>query len=176
MIWFNAVIPKITSANLYKPIHDINYSTSICPFQFGTWGKEGKNYKIWIYQEWKEYFQGTFCIGHTITAVIWPVGNKDLSTLVISQVSFQIKQVKKLHMPIKQVHKSLTSINKKLQFCLLSSHIYWLMQVYILTMTLIMIVNWWSRQALKSKTGTLCTSLEIMRWSVKTLPPRNFWL
>ena len=25
------VIPKITSANLCEPIHDINYSTSICP-------------------------------------------------------------------------------------------------------------------------------------------------
>ena len=30
------VIPKITSANLYKPIHDIiNYSTSIWPFEVG---------------------------------------------------------------------------------------------------------------------------------------------
>ena len=38
--WF---IPKITSANLCKPIHDIkNYSTFFCPFEFGKFGKEGK--------------------------------------------------------------------------------------------------------------------------------------
>ena len=36
------VIPKTTFANLCKPIHDINYSTSICPFESGTCGKEGK--------------------------------------------------------------------------------------------------------------------------------------
>ena len=36
-------MPKITSANLCKPIHDIiNYSTSICPFESGQYGKEGK--------------------------------------------------------------------------------------------------------------------------------------
>ena len=35
------VIPKITSANLCKPIHDIiNYSTAIWPFEFGKCGKE----------------------------------------------------------------------------------------------------------------------------------------
>ena len=40
------VIPKIKSANLCKPIHDIiNYSTSICPFESRKCGKEGKNYK-----------------------------------------------------------------------------------------------------------------------------------
>ena len=33
----------MTSANLCKPIHDIiNYSTSICPFESGKCGKEGK--------------------------------------------------------------------------------------------------------------------------------------
>ena len=37
------VIPKITSTNLCKSIHDIiNYSTSICPFETGKCGKEGK--------------------------------------------------------------------------------------------------------------------------------------
>ena len=37
------VIAKIASANLCKSIHDIiNYSTSICPFEFGKCGKEGK--------------------------------------------------------------------------------------------------------------------------------------
>ena len=40
--WF-WVIPKITSANLCKPIYDIiNYSTFICPFESGKCGKEGK--------------------------------------------------------------------------------------------------------------------------------------
>ena len=34
------VILKITFANLCKPIHDINYSTSICPLVFGKYGKE----------------------------------------------------------------------------------------------------------------------------------------
>ena len=37
--------------------------------------------KIWISQKRKEYLQGTIYNGHKITAVIWPVGNKDLSTL-----------------------------------------------------------------------------------------------
>ena len=40
--WF-WVIPKITSANLCKPIYDIiNYSTFICPFESGKCGEEGK--------------------------------------------------------------------------------------------------------------------------------------
>ena len=40
------IIPKTTCANLCKPIHDIiNYPTSICPFESGKSGKEGKNYK-----------------------------------------------------------------------------------------------------------------------------------
>ena len=49
---------------------------------------------------------------------MWPVGfSKDPSTLgtekVIHQVSSKTKQVKKLPMPIKHMHKSLASINKK---------------------------------------------------------------
>ena len=33
-------------AHLYKSIHDIiNYSTSICRFESGKCGKEGKNYE-----------------------------------------------------------------------------------------------------------------------------------
>ena len=40
------MIPNIISANLSKPIHDIiNYPTSICPFESGKCGKEGKKYK-----------------------------------------------------------------------------------------------------------------------------------
>ena len=46
------VIPKITSANLCKPIHDIiNYSTSIWPFEFGKCGIEGKNLQKFEYLE-----------------------------------------------------------------------------------------------------------------------------
>ena len=38
------VIPKITSANLWKPTQDIiNYSTFIRPFESGTCGMEAKN-------------------------------------------------------------------------------------------------------------------------------------
>ena len=40
------VIPKITSANLCKSDDDIiNYSTSICPFESGKCGKEGKKFE-----------------------------------------------------------------------------------------------------------------------------------
>ena len=53
------VIPKLTPANLCKPIHDIiNYSTSICPFESGKCGKEGKKItKMWISWERKELFR-----------------------------------------------------------------------------------------------------------------------
>ena len=40
------VFPKITSANLYKPVHNmISYSTFIFLFEAGKCGKEGENYK-----------------------------------------------------------------------------------------------------------------------------------
>ena len=47
IIWSSFwVIPTITSASLCKPVRGIiNYSTSICPFEFGKHGKEGKKYK-----------------------------------------------------------------------------------------------------------------------------------
>ena len=39
----SGLIPKITSSNLCKPIHDIiNYSTGICPLQSGKCRKEGR--------------------------------------------------------------------------------------------------------------------------------------
>ena len=45
-----SVIPKITSANLCKPIHDsTNYSTSLCFFESGKFGKEGKNLRKFEY-------------------------------------------------------------------------------------------------------------------------------
>ena len=51
------VIPKITSVNLCKPIHDIiNYSTSICPFVSGKCGKEGKKLQKFEYLENKKIF------------------------------------------------------------------------------------------------------------------------
>ena len=51
VIWSSFwVIPKITSANLCKPIHDIiNYSTSICPFESRKCGKEGKKLQKFEY-------------------------------------------------------------------------------------------------------------------------------
>ena len=53
------VILKITSSNLCKPNYDIiNYSTSICPFQSGKYGKEGKKLqKFQISWERKELFR-----------------------------------------------------------------------------------------------------------------------
>ena len=51
------VIPKITSANLCKSIHDIiNYSTSIWPFEFGKCGKEGKKLQKFEYLENEKSF------------------------------------------------------------------------------------------------------------------------
>ena len=47
-----AVIPKITSANLCESSHDIiNYSISICPFESGNCGKEGKKSQKFEYLE-----------------------------------------------------------------------------------------------------------------------------
>ena len=51
------MIPKITSANLCKPVHDIiNYSTFICPFESGKCGKEGKKIQKCEYLENKKSF------------------------------------------------------------------------------------------------------------------------
>ena len=53
----SGLIPKITSANLCKPIHDIiNYSTSTCPFGSGKCGKEGKKLQKFEYLENKKSF------------------------------------------------------------------------------------------------------------------------
>ena len=52
-----SVISKITSANLCKSIHDtINYSTSICPFESGKCGKEGKKLQKFEYLENEKSF------------------------------------------------------------------------------------------------------------------------
>ena len=50
------VISKFKSTNLCKPIHDINYSTSICPFESEKSGKEGKNLQTCGYLEKKKIF------------------------------------------------------------------------------------------------------------------------
>ena len=50
------VILKITSANLCKLIYDINYSTSICRFESGKCGKEGKKLQKSEYLENEKSF------------------------------------------------------------------------------------------------------------------------
>ena len=53
MIWSGSwVIPKLTPANLCKPVHDIiNYSTSICSFESGNCGKEEEKLQKFEYHE-----------------------------------------------------------------------------------------------------------------------------
>ena len=52
-----SVIPKITSANLCKLIHDIiNYSTSIFPFKSGRCGKEWRKLQKFEYLENEKSF------------------------------------------------------------------------------------------------------------------------
>ena len=47
----------MASVNLCKPIHDIiNYSTSICPFESGKCGKEGKKLQKFEYLEKEKSF------------------------------------------------------------------------------------------------------------------------
>ena len=44
-------------ANLCRSIHDIiNYSTSICPFEYGKFGKEGKKLQKFEYLENEKSF------------------------------------------------------------------------------------------------------------------------
>ena len=50
------VILKIISANLCKSVYHINYSTSICPFEFGKCGKEGKKLQKLEYFENEKSF------------------------------------------------------------------------------------------------------------------------
>ena len=51
------LIPKITSANLCKPVHDIiYYSTSIYPLQSGKCRKEGKKLQKFDYPEKEKSF------------------------------------------------------------------------------------------------------------------------
>ena len=57
MMW---VISKITSANLCKPIYDISYSTSICPFESEKCGKEGEKIQKFEYLENEKSFSELF--------------------------------------------------------------------------------------------------------------------
>ena len=50
------VIPQTTSANLYKPVHDINYSTSICPLESRKWGMEWQKLQNFEYFENEKSF------------------------------------------------------------------------------------------------------------------------
>ena len=60
------VIPKIISANLCKSIHDINYSTSIYPFESGKSGKEGKkSQKIEYFENEKSFLDEIKNIFHS---------------------------------------------------------------------------------------------------------------
>ena len=68
------VISKITSANLCQPIHDIiNYSTSICPFESGKCGKEGKKrHKSEYLANGKGFLDKIKSIFHRFwSAIIW---------------------------------------------------------------------------------------------------------
>ena len=47
---------KITSANLFKPIHDIKYSTSICTFEYGKCGKKEKKLQKFEYLKIEKSF------------------------------------------------------------------------------------------------------------------------
>ena len=54
-----SAIPKITSANLCMSVDGIiNYSTSICPFESGNCGKEGKKLQNFEYLENEKSFSG----------------------------------------------------------------------------------------------------------------------
>ena len=60
------VIPKITAANLCKPIHDIiNYSTPIFPFESVKCGKEGKKLRKFEYLENEKSFLDEINIFHS---------------------------------------------------------------------------------------------------------------
>ena len=91
-------------------------------------------------------------------------------------------------MLIKHAHKSLVNINEKTSTLFVELISILVNQVCILTMILTLSFLYKYdrelvkrntrevRQAPKSTTGTLRRSLEITRWSVNTLPPRNIRL
>ena len=66
-------MPKFTSANLCKSIHDIiNYSTSTCPFESGKCGKQGKKPQKLVYLEKEKRFLDEIKnIFHSFRRAIW---------------------------------------------------------------------------------------------------------
>ena len=78
------VIPKITSPNLCKPIHDvINYFTSICPFESWRCGKEGKKlHKLRCLENEKSFLDEIRNIFHSFWRVIIWWKNKKLKKKV----------------------------------------------------------------------------------------------
>ena len=81
VIWSSfRVIPKITSANLWKLTYDIiNYFIFICPFESGKWGKEGKKVQKIEYLKNKKNFSDEIkSIFHSLwRAVIWCKDSSD---------------------------------------------------------------------------------------------------
>ena len=73
-------IPKITSANLFKPIRDvINYSTSICPFVSGKCGKEGEiSQKFEYIEDEKSFLEEIRNTFHNFWRAIFWWKNKNL--------------------------------------------------------------------------------------------------
>ena len=73
------VIPESTFANLCKPIHDIiNYFISICPFESGKCGKEGKELQKFEYLEnEKSFFNEVMFFYSSWRTIIW-LKNKHL--------------------------------------------------------------------------------------------------
>ena len=84
----------IDKANLCKPIHEINYSTSICPFESKKFGKEGKHLQRFEYLENKKsffhkksFFDEIKNISHSfLKAIVW-WKNKNL--IKIAYTSFK---------------------------------------------------------------------------------------
>ena len=73
------VIPKVTAANLCKPIHDIiYYSTSICPYESRKCGKVEENYKNSISREWKELSGEKKIFFHSVWGAITCWKNRNL--------------------------------------------------------------------------------------------------
>ena len=82
------VIPKITSANLWIINDIINYSTSICPFESGKCGKEGKKRQKSEYLENEKSFSDKIkSIFHRFwRAIIWW---KIKNLIKIADISFK---------------------------------------------------------------------------------------
>ena len=88
------VILKITSASLWKPNYDIiNYSTSICPFESGKCGKEGKKLQEFEYlHNEKSFLDEMKNIFHSFwRAIIWWKNKKIDNKLVDTSLKEIIK-------------------------------------------------------------------------------------